>query len=194
MGAFHRVRAFLLALDLGVFHRHAHAVTVKEALGWSAVWIALGVSFSALVYRAYQDHWFGLGLTVDAVDGRVNDGPTATIKYLTGYVVEKSLSVDNIFVIAVLFSFFSVPARYQHRVLYWGILGALLMRGAMIGAGAALISRFHWILYFFGVLLIVTAIKMLSFDAEEVDPDKTPRCGWHGVSFRSARVSTASTS
>src|SRR5512139_1032889 len=151
----------LLFLDLGVFHRKARAVEVREALGWSAVWIALGLSFAAFVYFGYENRWFGLGGAVDSVDGATNDGRSAAIKYLTGYVVEKSLSVDNIFVIAMIFGFFAVPAVYQHRVLFWGILGALVMRGAMIAIGARLVAEFHWILYVFGALLIVTALKML---------------------------------
>ncbi len=160
----------MLALDLGVFHRHAHVVTVREALGWSAVWITLGLAFSIFVYFGYEAHWFGLGLVPDAADGLPNDGASATIKYLTGYVVEKSLSVDNVFVIAMLFGFFAVPPIYQHRVLFWGILGALGMRGAMIAAGAALIAEFHWILYVFGVFLILTGVKMLVLKTDHLDP------------------------
>ncbi len=170
----------MLALDLGVFNRKAHVVSVKEALGWSALWIALGLSFSVFVYFGYENHWLGLGNTPDAVDksdefpqGRINDGRGAVVKYLTGYVVEKSLSVDNIFVIAIIFGFFAVPAIYQHRVLFWGILGALLMRGAMIGVGAQLIARFTWILYIFGIFLILTAVKMLLMKAH-ADPSQNP--------------------
>ena len=151
----------LLALDLGVFHRKAHVVSMKEALGWSAVWITLGLLFSIFVYFGYENHWLGLGQYADPVDGHINDGHMATVKYLTGYVIEKSLSVDNIFVIAMIFTFFAVPAIYQHRVLFWGILGALIMRGAMIGIGAQLVARYHWVLYIFGVFLILTALKML---------------------------------
>jgi tellurite resistance protein TerC len=162
----------LLALDLGVFHRKAHAVGVREALGWSAVWVSLGLAFSAFVYFGYEHHWLGLGTTPDAVDGAVNDGRSAVLKYVTGYVVEKSLSVDNVFVIAMLFGFFAVPAIYQHRVLFWGILGALAMRGAMIGFGAALIARFHWLLYVFGAFLVLTALKMLFVDTGHSDPSK----------------------
>jgi tellurite resistance protein TerC len=162
----------LLALDLGVFHRKAHVVGVKEALGWSAVWVALGLTFAVFVYFAYENKWFDLGTVADAVDGLTNDGATATEKYLTGYVVEKSLSVDNIFVIALIFSFFGVPPIYQHRVLFWGILGALLMRGVMIGVGAKLIAEFHWVLYLFAVFLILTAIKMFFFKTEHSDPNK----------------------
>jgi len=169
----------LLALDLGVFHRKAHVVTVKEALGWSAVWISLGLAFSVFVYHGYEHQWLGLGTTPDLVDrspelphGKVNDGRAAVIKYLTGYVVEKSLSVDNVFVIAMLFGFFAVPAIYQHRVLFWGILGALLMRGIMIAVGARLIAEFTWILYVFGAFLVITAVKMLVMKTDETDPNR----------------------
>ncbi len=162
----------MLALDLGVFHRKAHVVSVKEALAWSGVWITMGLSFSVFVYFAYEGQWFGLGTVADAVDGLTNDGATAMEKYLTGYVVEKSLSVDNIFVIAMVFGSFAVPPLYQHRVLFWGILGALLLRGAMIGAGAKLIAEFHWILYFFAVFLILTAIKMLFLRTDHTDPNR----------------------
>jgi len=151
----------MLALDLGVFHRKAHVVKLREALGWSAVWVTLGLAFSGFIYAGYEHQWLGLGTTVDAVDGSINDGASATTKYLTGYVVEKSLSVDNVFVIAMIFASLAVPAIYQHRVLFWGILGALVMRGVMIGVGAKLIAEFHWILYVFGVFLIITAVKML---------------------------------
>jgi tellurite resistance protein TerC len=162
----------MLALDLGVFHRKAHVVSVKEALAWSAVWLTMGLAFAVFVYFAYDGEWFGLGTMADAVDGIVNDGAAATEKYLTGYVVEKSLSVDNIFVIAMIFSIFAVPPLYQHRVLFWGVLGALIMRGAMIGLGAKLIAQFHWILYVFAVFLILTAIKMLFLKTEQTDPNK----------------------
>jgi tellurite resistance protein TerC len=164
----------LLALDLGVFHRKAHAVGVREALGWSAVWVGLGLLFSIFVYFGYENHWLGLGAAADAVDGQINDGRSAVVKYLTGYVVEKSLSVDNVFVMAMLFGYFAVPAIYQHRVLFWGILGALVMRGVMIGAGARLIAEFHWVLYVFGVFLIATAVKMLVMKTDHVDPGKNP--------------------
>lgn len=161
----------MLALDLGVFHRKSHVVGMKEALSWSAVWITLGLAFSVAVYFAYENHWFDLGNTRDAVDGVVNNGRLAATKYLTGYVVEKSLSVDNIFVIAMVFGSLAVPAQYQHRVLFWGILGALVMRGAMIGIGAALVQNFHWILYVFGVFLIITGLKMLFMKEKEEHPE-----------------------
>jgi tellurite resistance protein TerC len=169
----------LLALDLGVFHRKAHVVSVREALGWSAVWIALGLAFAIFIFHGYENQWLGLGTTPDAVDrspelpeGKPNDGRTAVVKYLTGYVVEKSLSVDNVFVIAMIFGFLAVPPLYQHRVLFWGILGALVMRGAMIAIGARLIAEFAWVLYVFGAFLIATAVKMLLIK-EATDPNQT---------------------
>ena len=162
----------MLALDLGVFHRKPHVVSVTEALVWSAVWLSLGLSFSVFVYFAYDGQWFGHGTVVDVVDGLTNSGLSATEKYLSGYVVEKSLSVDNIFVIAMIFGFFAVLPLYQHRVLFWGILGALVLRGAMIAVGAKLIAEFHWVLYVFAVFLIVTAIKMLFLQTDQTDPNK----------------------
>jgi tellurite resistance protein TerC len=172
----------LLALDLGVFHRTAHVVSVREALRWSAFWIGLGLGFAVFIYFGYERHWLGLGLTPDlmtlapqTVEGVglvYNDGASATVKYLTGYLVEKSLAVDNIFVIAMLFGFFAVPAIYQHRVLFWGIVGALVMRGAMIAVGAQLIQRFTWIIYVFGAFLIATGIKMLLLKTGETDPNR----------------------
>ena len=161
----------MLALDLGVFHRNTRVVGVREALSWSAAWIVMGLTFAVFVYFAYDGGWFGLGASIDPVDGLVNNGATATEKYLTGYVVEKSLSVDNIFVMSMIFSFFAVPALYQHRVLFWGILGALALRGVMIGLGARLIAEFHWVLYVFALFLIATAVKMLLFATEETDPE-----------------------
>lgn len=170
----------LLALDLGVFHRKAHVVSMKEALGWSAFWIILGVGFSGLIYAGYEHHWMGLGLTPDIMgssqpvtgpEGLVyNSGASATLKYLTGYLVEKSLSVDNIFVISMIFGFLSVPPLYQHRVLFWGIVGALVMRGVMIAVGAAMIQQFTWIIYVFGGFLIITGLKMLLLKGEGSDP------------------------
>jgi tellurite resistance protein TerC len=151
----------LLALDLGAFHRHAHAIAVAEALAWSGVWIGLAMLFNIFLYFAYEYHWFGLRLV-----GSEPAGQAAAVYFFTGYIVEKSLSVDNLFVIALIFSHFGVPPAYQHRVLYWGILGALLMRGGMILAGAALIQRFEWILYVFGAFLILTALRMLAAPKE----------------------------
>lgn len=173
----------MLALDLGVFHRKSHVVSFRESLAWSGVWISLGLAFSILVYFAYDGHWYGLGLARDAADGVMNNGKLAATKYLTGYVVEKSLSVDNVFVIAMVFGSLAVPARYQHRVLFWGILGALLMRGMMIGVGAALVQNFHWVLYIFGVFLIITALKMLFMKEKEEHPENNPIVRWIGKFF-----------
>jgi len=153
----------MLALDLGVFHRKAHVVSVREALAWVGVWVSLALMFSGFVYAAYYHQWFGLTLT--NLDKTVLQGPaaagTAFVQFLTGYVVEESLSMDNMFVIAMIMGHFRVPAAVQHRLLYWGILGALVMRGAMIAAGNELVHRFEWILYVFGAFLVFTAVKML---------------------------------
>lgn len=162
----------LLALDLGVFHRKHHAVKTREALVWSGVWITLALLFSVFIYFAYQNHWLNIGTTPDLIDGEVNHGREAVIKYITGYVIEKSLSVDNIFVIALLFSLVGVPQKYQHRVLFWGILGALVMRGVMIALGAELV-KYHWVIWVFGAFLIFTGIKML-FAKEAHDPSRSP--------------------
>jgi tellurite resistance protein TerC len=145
---------FFLAMDLGVFHKHAHVVKVREALGWTAVWFAIAMLFASLVYY-----------------GR---GREEAVEFLTGYVIEYSLSMDNVFVIALIFGYFRVPPKYQHRVLFWGILGALIMRGVMIGAGATLISRYHWILYFMGAFLVFSGIKMMFADDDGVHPEKNP--------------------
>ena len=162
-----------LALDLGVFHREAHEVAMKEAVTWSVIWLTCGLAFSGFVYMAYENHWLGLGLDTAKyslseaikagapliVSGEVQ-GMEAAKQYLVGYVVEKSLAMDNIFVIALIFAFFAVPPKYQHRVLFWGIIGALVMRGGMIFLGAGMILKYQWILIVFGGFLILTALKM----------------------------------
>jgi tellurite resistance protein TerC len=189
----------LLAVDLGVFHRKAHAVGIREALGWSVVWVSLGLAFGVVVFLAYDRGWWGLDAAIDPVDGMVNTGATAVEKYLTGYVVEKSLSVDNIFVIATIFGSLAVPQIHQHRVLFWGVLGAVSMRAAMILVGARLIREFHWVLWVFAVFLVLTAVKILFSKIEHTAPDAsllvracrrwlpvTPR--YHGQNFL-ARVS-----
>jgi len=162
----------MLAVDLGVVHRKAHIVSMREALLMSALWVTLGLAFAVVVYYGYEHHWLGLGASVDSVDDTINDGQSAAIKYLTGYVVEKSLSVDNIFVIAMVFGFFAVPAIYQHRVLFWGVVGALALRAIMIAVGAALIAQFHWILYVFGAFLFITGLKMFFIKTENTDPSQ----------------------
>jgi tellurite resistance protein TerC len=167
-----------LALDLGVFHREAHEVSMKESITWSCIWLACGISFSGFIYYAYQFHWLGLGLETPTyaggaiVLGEVT-GATAAIQYLTGYIVEKSLAMDNIFVIAMIFGYFAIPAKYQHRVLFWGIIGALIMRGAMIYLGGELIMRYTWILIVFGLFLILTAVKMALITSHN-DPGNNP--------------------
>ena len=144
----------MLAVDLGVLHRRAHEVRLKEALVWTGIWIALALLFALGVYAWY--------------------GPQPALEFLTGYLIEKSLSVDNIFVFVLIFSYFKVPARYQHTVLFWGILGALVMRALFIFAGIALLQRLHWIIYVFGALLILTGIKMAMEKDKEIHPDKNP--------------------
>ncbi len=144
----------MLALDLGVFHRKAHVVSFKESMAWTAVWIVLALLFNGGIWHFY--------------------GSQKALQFFTGYLIEKSLSVDNVFVFALLFSYFAVPAKYQHKVLFWGVLGALIMRAAMIGAGAALIARFTWIIYLFGAFLILTGIKMILKREEEIHPERNP--------------------
>lgn len=161
-----------LALDLGVFNRKAHVIGTREALAWTSVWILVSLAFSVFVYYAYENHWDGLGLM--ASSGELLDGKSAVMKYLTGYVVEKALSIDNIFVIAIIFAYFKVPQLYQHRVLFWGILGALMFRGLMIFAGVYLLEQFSWMSYVFGVILLYSAYKMLRSGDEELDPDNNP--------------------
>lgn len=157
----------MLALDLGLLNRKAHVVSVREALTFTAILAVLALSFNALIWYAYDHHWLSLGLQVDRVDGRVNDGRLAAVKFFTGYLIELSLSADNVFVIAMIFAHLRVPLLYQHRVLFWGILGALVMRGAMILAGTTLVSSYHWVLYLFGLFLVYTAYKMLRSEPEE---------------------------
>ncbi len=144
----------MLVLDLGIFHRREHTVRFREALGWSVMWIALAGAFAVLVY-----FWHGR---------------SATLEFVTGYVIELSLSVDNLFVFLVIFRYFRVPNEQQHKVLFWGILGALIMRAIFILAGVGLIRRFHWIVYFFGVLLVYSGIKLLSQEDADIRPEKNP--------------------
>ncbi|MCL4305513.1 TerC family protein [bacterium] len=144
----------LLLLDLGVFHKRPHAVNHKEAMGWVVFWFLLAMSYCGFVW------WW--------------KGERTAIEFLTGYIIEASLSVDNIFVFILIFSYFKVPAEYQHRVLFWGIIGALVMRGIMIGVGTALIQNFEWIIYVFGAFLIFTGIRMAVTDEHGVDPEKNP--------------------
>src|SRR4029453_17658458 len=158
----------LLALDLGVFHRQVRVIKSGEALAWAAFYVSLALAFNGFVYLLYERNWLAVGISV----GHPLDGHTAALQFLTGYLLEQSLSLDNVFVIALIFAYFRIPLQYQHRVLFWGILGALLMRGAMIGLGAALIARFDWVVYVFGGILIVTAARMLMTGDDEPEPEK----------------------
>ena len=144
----------MLVLDLGVFHRRAHTVKFREALAWSVAWIALAAIFAVVVF-----FWHGR---------------TPALEFVTGYVIELSLSVDNLFVFLLIFRFFQVPAIHQHKVLFWGILGALIMRAIFIAAGVSLIERFHWIIYVFGAFLIYSGIKLFFQKEAEIHPEKNP--------------------
>ena len=144
----------MLALDLGVFHRRAHVVKIKEALLWSGFWITLALLFNLVVY-----FW---------------RGPETALQFLTGYLIEKSLSLDNLFVFLLIFSYFRVPALHQHKVLFWGILGALIMRAVFIFTGVTLIQRFHWVLYIFGAFLVISGIKMGLQKDKEIHPERNP--------------------
>src|ERR1044072_9066919 len=144
----------LLALDLGVFHRKAHSVSIKEATTWSVIWVSLAMIFNLGIYYAW--------------------GQEKALEFLTGYVIEKSLSVDNLFVFLMIFQYFATPAEYQHRVLFWGILGALVLRAIFIATGSALISNFHWMIYVFGAFLVVTGLKMYRRGKEKFESERSP--------------------
>ena len=148
----------MLALDLGVFHRKSHVVSTREAIGWTIAWITLAMLFNLGIW-----HYAGA---------------EKALKFTAGYLIEYSLSVDNIFVFALLFSYFAVPAQYQHRVLFWGILGALIMRAMMIAAGSVLIAKFWWIIYVFGAFLVITGLKMIFKKEEEIHPERNPVVKW----------------
>ncbi|MFA6470345.1 MAG: TerC family protein [Bacteroidota bacterium] len=154
----------MLALDLGVFHKTAHEVKMKEALAWSAVWIACALAFNALIY--FQWDWMSPESSYANSD--------AALAFLTGYLIEKSLSVDNVFVFLMLFTYFQVPPLYQHKVLFWGILGALIMRAMFIFAGVSLITTFHWMIYVFGALLLFTGVNMAIQKDKKLEPEKNP--------------------
>jgi tellurite resistance protein TerC len=174
----------ILALDLGVLNRRPRAPTIPQALGFAAVTATLALMFAAFLYYAYGNHWGGLGLVPDAVSHRVNDGRLATVKFLTGYVVELSLSMDNVFVIALIFEHLRIPLAQQHRVLFWGVLGALVMRGTMIAGGAALVTRYQWVLYLMGAFLVYTAARMLVAKGREGTPAESRLVKFLGRHFR----------
>jgi tellurite resistance protein TerC len=150
----------MLAIDLGVFNRTAHVVAPKEAARWSGITVILAMIFASGIAWG----WLPVGVS----------GKAKALEFVTGYLIELALSVDNIFVFVLLFSYFKVPPKYQHRVLFWGVLGALVMRGAMIGAGALLIERFHWIIYVFGAFLVFTGIRMATQDELDIEPESNP--------------------
>ncbi len=152
--AFLAVVGLMLAIDLGVFHRHAHIISLREAAIWSVLWVIVALLFNLVIL-----FWMG---------------KREALEFLTGYLVEKALSADNIFVFAVLFNYFAVPPAYRHRVLFWGVLGAIVMRFAFIMAGAALLKKFHWVVYLFGAIVILSGIKLLRRRDEHVDPEKNP--------------------
>ena len=152
--AFNAFVLIMLALDLGVFHRKAHEVSIKEALTWTGIWIALAMLFNLFIYHHFDKE--------------------KAIEFFTGYIIEKSLSVDNIFVIIMIFSYFNVPRIYQHKVLFWGVLGALVMRVIFIFAGVELLHRFHWLIYIFGGFLVITAIRMIVSKDDKLEPERNP--------------------
>lgn len=164
-----------LALDLGVFNKKSHVIAAREALSWTCLWVSLAMVFNVVVYFLYQHHWVGFG---EVGDEELLNGLGAALQFLTAYIVEYSLSLDNVFVIALIISFFKVPPQYQHRVLFWGIFGALVLRGVMILVGAALLHTFLWITYVFGGLLIFTAIRLLVARHEEADLNKNFLVRW----------------
>jgi tellurite resistance protein TerC len=153
-GGFNLLVVVMLAIDLGVFHRKDHVISVKEGLIWSVIWIVV-----ALIFNIFVFFW---------------KGSEVAVQFLTGYLIERALSVDNIFVFLVIFAYFKVAAQYQYRVLFWGILGALILRGVFIGVGTLLIVKFHWILLVFGIFLIITAIRLAFGEEKEMEPEKNP--------------------
>ena len=165
-GGFLLLITLIIALDLGVFHRKSHVVSLPEALGWTTVWIVLALIFNVGVYYLYELNPAGWD-----IDTARLTGAQAALQFFTGYVVEYSLSIDNVFVIAMVLSYFRVPLAQQHRVLFWGIFGALVLRGLMIGLGVILIEKFSWITYVFGGLLIYSAARMLVIQHDSLNPD-----------------------
>ncbi len=163
-GAFMGFVLLMLALDLGVFHRHAHKIEMKEALTWSGIWIGLALAFNAILFLLWDKIQPGTKYTNEE----------AGFAFLAGYLIEKALSVDNIFVFILVFGFFAVPEKYQHRVLFWGIIGALIFRSMFIAAGAALLEHFFWTMIVFGLFLIVTGVKMALAKDKKMDPEKNP--------------------
>lgn len=169
-GSFLGLVFIMLALDLGVFNRKEHIMGVREALAWTAVWVVTALLFNVAIYFIYENNFAGIAGHYH--DGTTVSGMTAAGEFLVGYLVEKSLSLDNIFVIGLIFSAFSIAPIHQHRVLFWGILGALALRGLMIWLGAELVHNFEWMIYVFAALLLVTALKMLFQKHEKMSPER----------------------
>lgn len=155
-------------LDLGVFHRTPHRISIREALVWTGIWVTVALCFNVFVYFLYGHNWLGW----TELHSHQLSGREAAVQFFTGYVIEKSLSVDNIFVMAMIFAFFRTPSEHQHRVLFWGILGAVVLRGLMIAVGAVIIERFSWSVYLFGLVLLASAVKMLITRQETIEPEK----------------------
>ena len=165
---------FMLALDLGVFNRKAHTVSFREALTWTGVWISLAATFGVLIY------FFGHTMT-----GNMNrPNSTLALEFVTGYLIEESLSVDNLFVFLLIFRYFKVPGPFQHKVLFWGIIGALVMRAVFIATGVTLINRFHWIIYVFGAFLLFVGFRLLRQSEESVHPERNPLVKWFRTHMR----------
>ncbi len=154
----------MLALDLGVFHRDQHVVGVREAIGWTALWVGLAAAFAVLIYF--------FGHTMVAQPGRANS--QLTLEFITGYIIEQSLSVDNLFIFLLIFRYFKVPQENQHVVLFWGVIGALVMRAIFIATGVTLLNRFHWIIYIFGGILVYSGVKLLRQHGADIHPEKNP--------------------
>jgi tellurite resistance protein TerC len=172
--AFIVVVLVLMALDLGLLHREAHVIGIREAMVRTGGWVGLALAFNVLVYFMYQYNWLDVGQHMTDADGKdiIISGKQAAMEFFTGYLFEQTLSMDNMMVFAMIFVYFRVPLAQQHRVLFWGVLGAFVLRGLMIAAGAALIDRFEWVVYIFGALLIYTAIKMLLSNSDDIHPDR----------------------
>jgi tellurite resistance protein TerC len=169
-GGFILVVLALLALDLGVLNRRPHVIKPREALMWTGFWVSLAMCFNVFIYFAYNNHWLDIGTATNSA----HTGQQAAVEFFTAYLVEQSLSLDNIFVIALIFGYFGIPLKHQHRVLFWGIVGVLVMRGIMIVGGMALIHKFEWMTYLFGVMLLGTAVKLLTSNSEEIEPEHNP--------------------
>lgn len=167
-GAFLAMFLGLLVLDLSVLHRESATLSVKQALFWTAVWICVAMSFTIVVYGLYEYRWLGFEPGQGVVDGA-----DAVVQFITGYLLEWSLSVDNIFVMALIFAYLRIPTHYQYRVLFWGIVGAIVLRGLMIAAGTALLHYFDWMFYVFGLILLVSALRMLRDGDEEPDLEQS---------------------